>query len=183
VEREPALSRTQVDDVKTAIMQEYEDMTNVGKVGLTTRKPEKTFEEMLNVIGHSLSDLASFNQEEDGEDQEDDENYTELGKLSEDDKPGWVVGTIPRMVQQRIQRLRQKQRRFEKLTQPGWGDTTNYFHERHMKYGTAKLDVPAVIKLRTDKVAAAEPKTFGELKQTLDIVPGLVLEPPRNRSA
>jgi len=65
VERETAVARMQVEDAETAIKQKHEDMSNVEKVGLTTREPEKTFEEMLNAIGNSLSDLASSNDEED----------------------------------------------------------------------------------------------------------------------
>jgi len=51
--------------------------------------------EMLDAIRDSLSDVASSDVEEDGEDNED----TEQGKLSEDDEPGWVMGTISKMVQ------------------------------------------------------------------------------------
>jgi hypothetical protein len=47
---------------------------------------------MLVAFGDSLSDLASSVDGEDGEDEHDEE--TEQGKLSEDDEPGWVMGTI-----------------------------------------------------------------------------------------
>jgi hypothetical protein len=50
------------------------------------------FEEMLGAIGDSLSDLEISDDGEDGEDEEDED--TEQGKVSEDDKPGWVMGTI-----------------------------------------------------------------------------------------
>jgi len=62
---------------------------------------------MLIAIGDSLSDLASSDDGEDGEDEDDEE--TELGKLSDDDKPGWVMGTITKTVQQRMESFRQKQ--------------------------------------------------------------------------
>jgi hypothetical protein len=39
---------------------------------------------MLNAIGDSLSDLASLDNEDNGEDDE----YTEQGKLSKNDEPG-----------------------------------------------------------------------------------------------
>jgi len=68
-------------------------MRNVEMAGLTTRKPGKTFEEMLNAIGNSLSDLTSSDNEEDAEDEDDDED-TERGKLSEDGKLGWLVGGV-----------------------------------------------------------------------------------------
>jgi len=37
-------------------------------MGLTNKEPEKTFEEMMVAIGDSLSDLASSDDGEDGED-------------------------------------------------------------------------------------------------------------------
>jgi len=61
-------------------------------VGLTKGEPEKTFQEMMVAIGDSLSDLASSDDGEDEEDEDDEE--TEQGQLSEDDEPGWVMGTI-----------------------------------------------------------------------------------------
>ena len=72
-------------------------MTHAELAGLTSRKPEKTFEEMLIAIGDSLSDLACSDDGEDGEDEDDEE--TVMGKLSEDDEPGWVMGTITQTVQ------------------------------------------------------------------------------------
>jgi len=93
VERETAVARKRVQDAGTAMMQELKDMTTA------TGKRETTFEEMLNAIGDSLSNLASFDDEQDGEDKEDDEVDAELGKLSYDDEPGWVMGTISRTVQ------------------------------------------------------------------------------------
>jgi hypothetical protein len=62
---------------------------------LTPREPEKAFDEMMAAIGDSLSDLASSKNGEDGEDEDDE---TELGNLSEDDDPGWVMGTIAKSV-------------------------------------------------------------------------------------
>jgi len=44
-----------------------EEMRNAEKAGLTTAKPETTFEEMLNAIGDSLSNLACSNDREDGD--------------------------------------------------------------------------------------------------------------------
>jgi len=173
VERETAVARKQVEDAETAIKQKQEDMSNVEKAGLTTREPEKTFEEMLNAIGHSLSDLASSDNEEDAEDEETVDD-TEQGKLSDDDEPGWVMGTISKTVQRRMERFWQKEMKLDKLTQPGWGDAADYCHERDKKYGTSELKVPAVIKSQPNHVAAAPPPTtFGELLKTLDIVPGI----------
>jgi hypothetical protein len=67
---------------------------------------------MLVAIGDSLSDLASSDDGEDGEDENDEE--AEQGKLSEDDKPGWVMGAITKMVQQRMERFQQKQMKLGK---------------------------------------------------------------------
>jgi len=58
---------------------------------------------MLNAIGDILSDLTSSDDEEDAEDDEEDDD-TEHGKLSEDDEPGWVIGTISKSVKRRMER-------------------------------------------------------------------------------
>jgi len=118
VERKTAGARKRVEDAEAAVQQEQDDMMHAELVGLTSRQPQKTFEEMLVAIADSLSDLASSDDGEDGEDEDDEE--TEQGKLSEDDEPGWVMGTITKMVQQRLERFRQKQMKFDELTQPGW---------------------------------------------------------------
>jgi len=110
VDRETAGARKRVDDAEAAVQQEQDDMTHAVLAGLMSRKTEKTFEEMLIAIGDSLSDLARSDDGEDGEDEDDEE--TEKGKLSEDDEPGWVMGTITKMVHQRMERFRQKQMKF-----------------------------------------------------------------------
>jgi len=128
---------------------------------------------MLKAIGDSLSDLASSEDEEDREDEDDDEENTELGKLSEDDEPGWVMGTISKTVPHRMESFWQKQMRLVKLTQPGWGDAADYFSERDMKYRMTELKVQAVGKPQTDTTAATpSPTTFGEHMQVLAIVHG-----------
>jgi len=170
VQRETAVARKRVQDAETAILQELKDMTTAESVGGTTRKPEIMFELMLNATGDSLSDLATSDAEQDGEDEEDEEEDTELGKLS-DDEPGWVMGTISKKGQHRMESFWQKQMRLGELTQPGWGDAANYFCERDMKYGTAELKVPAVVNHQVDPIAATpSPTTFGEHMQTLEIV-------------
>ena len=125
VERETAGARKRVEDAEVVVQQEQDDMTHAELAGVTSRKPKKTFEEMLVAIGLSLSDLASSDDGEDGEDEDDEE--TEQGKLSEHDKPGWVMGTITKTVQQRMERFRQKQMKFDELTQPGWENAVEYF--------------------------------------------------------
>jgi len=140
--------------------------------GIDIQKARKTFEKMLVAIGDSLSDLASSDDGEDGEDEDDEE--TEQGKLSKEDEPGWVMGTITKTVQQRMERFRQKQMKFDELTQPGWEDAADYFRERDKKYGTSELSVPAVVQHRTnDDAPPHPPTTFAELIESLDIVPGI----------
>jgi len=151
-------------------------MTQAEIAGLTSREPEKTFEEMLVAIGDSLSDLASSDDGEDGEDEDDEE--TEQGKLSDDDEPSWVMGTITKTVQQRMESFRQKQMKLDELTKPGWEDAADYFRERDKKYGTSELRVPAVIQQQmNDDAPAPPPTTFGELMESLDIVPGISQRP------
>ena len=105
-------------------------------------------------------------------DKDDDQDDTELGKLSENDEPGWVMGTISKAVQHRMESIRQKQMRLDELPQLGLGDPADYFLERDMKYGTTELKVPAVVKPQTDTTAATpSPTTFGELMQGVDILP------------
>jgi hypothetical protein len=154
-------------------MQEQQNIGNVENRQSTTTKPEITIEAMLNAIGDSLSELASSEDEEDGEDNDDDEEDTVHGKLSEDDEPGWGMGTISKTLPNRMERVQQTQMRLDELTQRGWEDGAHYFHERDMKSGMTELKVPAIGKPQTHLTAATpSPTTFGELKQALEIVPG-----------
>ena len=102
MERETAVPGKRVQGAETAINPEKEDMRSVESGRLTYREPVQMVEEMMDAIGDSLSDLASLDDEEDGEDVED----SEQGKLSENDEPGWVMGTISKTVQQRMERFR-----------------------------------------------------------------------------
>jgi len=145
VDRETAVARKQVQDAERAILQEQEDMWNADMAGSTTRKPEETVKEMLNTIGDSLSDLTCSDDEENREDKEDDEEDARHGKLSEDDEPGWVMGTITQTIHHLIGSFRLKQMRLDELMQPESGDTADCFSERDMMYGTAELLVLAVV--------------------------------------
>jgi len=107
VERETSGARKCVEDTKTAMKQAQKYMKNAGNVQFSTRKPDKTFLEMLNVIGDGQSDHASSDDGKDLQDEEDDEEDTDLGKVSEDVEPGWVMCTISRMVQHSMERFRQ----------------------------------------------------------------------------
>jgi len=170
VERETAVGRKRVEDAETVIRQEQENMSNVENARLTTTKPETIFEELLNGIRDSLSNLANSNDKEDGEDEDDDE-VPELGKLSKDDEPGWGMGTISKTLKHSMESFQQKQMKIDQLPQPEWGDAADYFRERDMKYGRTELKVPAVLKPRTDTTAPTPSlTTFEELLQTRDIV-------------
>jgi len=118
------VARSRVQDAETAMMQEVKDMTPA------TGKPERTFEEMWNAIGDSLSDLASSDNEQHGEDEEDDGDDTELGKISDDEEPGWAMGTISKTIQHRMESFRPKPMRLDESTQPGWMQPTTSVRER-----------------------------------------------------
>ena len=171
VENETAVRAQQVHDAETAVVQAPEDMSTTENAGGTTSNPEKVFQEMLNAIRDSLSDLLSSDDEQDEEDEEDDEEDTELSKRSHDDEPGWVMGTISKTVKHRIESLQQKQMTLEELTHPGRGDAANFCRERNMLYGTPDFKVPTVVKPKIDMTAATPSlTTFGEQLQTLHIV-------------
>jgi hypothetical protein len=73
VQRGTAGARNRVEHAEAAVQQEQDDITHAEIVGLTSRKPEKTIEEILVAIGDSLSDLASSDNGENGEHQDDEE--------------------------------------------------------------------------------------------------------------
>ena len=172
VERETAVACKRVEDAEAAIRQKREIMGTADNTDLATRQPEKLYLEKMVAIKHSLSDLASSDDGEDGDGEDDEE--TEQGNLSEDDEPSWVMGIISKTVQQRMERFRQMQMKLDKLTQPRWGDAANYFGEIDKKYGTSEFMVPAVLELQTDDDAAAPaPTIVGELMECLDIDPGI----------
>jgi len=132
-DRETAVGRKQVQDAETASMKEKDDIRNAEMVGLTTRKLERTFSDMFNAIGDTLSDRASSINEEDGEGNGDDEADSDLHKLSEDDKPHWVIGIISKIVEHHMESYWQKHMRVDELRQPGWGNTADHCRERDMK--------------------------------------------------
>jgi hypothetical protein len=168
VERETTVARKRVPDAETGIIQE---MTTAENRGAKTGKPETTFEDMLNTVRDTLSNLPSSDHEQDGEHMEDNEEDTELGKLSDDDEPGWVLGTITKTELHRMESFWPKRMRLDELTQPGWEDAANSFGERDMKNGIAKLKVPVVVKPQMDMTAAKPSKiTVGGHKGMPDII-------------
>jgi len=96
VERETAGARKRVEDAEAAIRPEQGDAQVAENIGLTTRKREKMFHEIMVAIGGSLSNISSSDNGHGGVNGDDEE--TEQGQLSEDDEPGWVVGTITKTV-------------------------------------------------------------------------------------
>jgi len=171
VDRETTARRMRVEDAETVFKQKQEDKRNAEEVGLTTTKPETTFEEMLNAIGDSLSDLASSHHGEDGTDKDDNDDDLELRKLSEGDEPGWVMGTISKRVQRRMEWLWQKQMMVDELMQPAWGDSADYFCQRDKMLGTTKVQVPAVVQLQTEADGASSATTtFRDPMETLDSI-------------
>jgi len=171
VEGATAVARKRVEDAQIAIRKEPKDMISADNVGMTTREPKSLFEAMMIAIGDSLSDVPSSDHQDDGDDEDDED--TELCKLSQDDEHSWVVGTISKTVQQRMERFQQMQMKFDELTQPWWGDAADYCPNRDKKYWTTKLTVLAVVILQTDKVVAVPaPTTGGEPIESLDIIHG-----------
>ena len=68
-----------------------------------TTEPENTIQEMMVAHGDSLSHSASFNDGEDGEEENDEEVLR--GQLSEDDEPDWVMSIITNMVKPCMERF------------------------------------------------------------------------------
>lgn len=91
---------------------------------------------MFYAIGDNLTNRACSHDEEDRNDEQNglDKAYD---KLREHGKPCWVIGTVSKTVELRMERFRQQQMRIDSLTQSCWGDTGNYFRERDTKYETA----------------------------------------------
>jgi len=88
VDRDTGVARKRVEDGETAITPRQDDTRKAEKAGLTTRKPETTFEEMLNTIGNHLSNLLTSDDGEECADKDDDKVDPRLGTLSSDDEPG-----------------------------------------------------------------------------------------------
>jgi hypothetical protein len=125
---------------------------------------------MMVTTRYSLSDLASSHNGEDGEDENNED--AEQGKLSKDDKPSWVIGTITKLVEQCMQRFWQRQMKLNELTQLGYDDAADYFREGEKKYATSDLMVLAVVQPQLDDDTMAPALgTFGEHMECVDIVP------------
>jgi len=63
------------------------------------------------------------------------------------------------MLQQQIERFRQKQMKLHELTQPLLEHAADYSFERDVKYGTSLLMRSVLLKLQLENVAAAPAPT------------------------
>jgi len=72
------------------MVQKQADTTTADTTRLIHRKPQKTFQGNMGVSRVSPSNLACSNDGENADDENDDE--TEHGKLSEHGESGWVMG-------------------------------------------------------------------------------------------
>lgn len=84
---------------------------------LATMWPTITAGHMTIAIGDSLSNHACSKTVQYGHDENDED--TELGKLSEDDQPGWVVATMSISAHQQMQSYTQMWMKLDELTQLG----------------------------------------------------------------
>jgi len=166
------VTRNRVENTVTAIKLEPEDMKNAGKTGLTTRKPGTTFRVMLGAIKDSLSDIGTFEDWEDGGDRCEVDDNTEQGKVSEDDKLGWVMVIMSKMVVHQMEHIGQKQMTPDNTMQPGCGDGANFFCERNLKHRRTELMVLPGVQLETeDGATLSAPMTYGEPMKTLGCIP------------
>lgn len=128
IERETAVARQRVEDAVAVIREEQEDTQPADTTGLTTMEPQKMYHEMMVAIGDILTDIASSDYGKDLEDDNNDES--EQGQLTENDEPGCVMHTITLMVQERMDKFRQKRINFNKPTEPKWKNVADNYRER-----------------------------------------------------
>lgn len=140
---------------------------------MPTRVPKNSFEEILIAIEACLSNLAILDDKEDVDVKADDRNGSELGKLSENDEPGWVMGTLSKEVPQSMETYLVMEIWHDELTQLRWWDMADYFPYRDMKCWMAALKLLPIVISLADKVAATPGTTkFVKLIVTVDNVPG-----------
>jgi len=127
---------------------------------------------MLNVMGDTLSHLASPDNADDGVDNADDEEDMEQGKLSKDDKPSWEIGAIPKTVRECMKSFQHKLMNPDELTLHGGSDTPNYCCVRDTKYDMANLNMGAVVQLQMEKATTKYgPTIFRKQIEGIDIIP------------
>jgi len=93
---------------------------------------------------------------------------------------GWCAAT--NMVEQLMERFRQKKMKLDKLTQPGWEEKADHFGESDIWYDTPELRVAAVVLPHTDDdTAPPAQKTLGELMAVWSTVPSVWHHPGLGR--
>jgi hypothetical protein len=90
--------------------------------------PERSYVEMLNAIGDSLSNLACSSDAENGDGNEDDGCLVQ-SMQSEDDEAGGVIETHSTTVKHLLSRFQQNQIRLASVIQPGRRDAAYCFHK------------------------------------------------------
>ena len=110
MESEIAAARQRVAEVKAAVEREKDSVLR--RVATDTTKI--TFEEMLEAIGDSINNIATSDEEDDKDKEEDGEDNVN-SELSDDNKPNWIVGTINKLVQKLLDTFWTKQMKLKKL--------------------------------------------------------------------
>jgi len=108
IDRRSTVARKPVQNAETVITEEQEDRRNAENAGSTTWQSDQAFEEMFYAIRDSRSDFAHSNYEEDREDKASGGEDVDLGRLSEDGKPGQVMCIISRTGNRYMQRFWRK---------------------------------------------------------------------------
>lgn len=72
---------------------------------------------MIITIQYTFSDLPTSNNGKHGEPS--DVNKPAQSMVSNDEEPGWVIGTYTKIEQQALQRFLQMQMKLDKLSDPG----------------------------------------------------------------
>jgi hypothetical protein len=98
VESETAAAKMMVAEAEAAVERENISVLKRAAAGTT----EMTFEEMLEAIGESVDAVSTSDEADDDEDDEQDGDDNNDAKLSDDDQPEWVVGTIDKSIEERL---------------------------------------------------------------------------------
>lgn len=137
------------DEFKTQTATQFEqDAGRYAEIKVfKTQWLEESFKERPNTLGDNLNSFPTFGNDKDVEDEDSDDEESNLGKLSEDNEPSWVVGTTCKTVRHCIESFWQTQMRLHKLTHSEQGDTVDNFNVRSIMYGTTELRALVIIKV------------------------------------
>jgi hypothetical protein len=86
-------------------------------MGLTNNQPKETSVELIVTLRPTLSDHAASNNGEHREDS--DVNQAVQGLVSNDEEPGWVIGTFTKIAHQVLKRFLQMQMKLDKSADQG----------------------------------------------------------------